>query len=654
MKKFLLLIYISMGSLSFLFGEDKVEGIHYRDSLQKVIELLPADSTRLSYLERMAYCHQYPPLDKFFAASLWEESIRQENAYYENLGAYYMATCFDKRHDPDSLSYWVDKLKEMALQRGTYDYYLEQKAALSRAQASKRKVEKAIYTAKDVLEEAIRYRSHNGEIAAYNSLACAYSVSSRRSESLEILIKAHKRFTERTKLSLRVDILSRIAGNYGNIGQDSAKMPYLQEMTEVLQEVMTKEPEAKNNWTNMAIDCQVKYIMHFLNKKNFSQVQEHIEKAKALLAPHVDPVFWLNVQLMQLQYFSQTREYDKSIALIDEVTPVILKNYVYTFGMLMSYKAMTQKDKGDIEGAITTLRYLIHTQDSLNNAFSASQLDQVKEVYHIDELLLEKQKISNTNLIRILSVLAIFFVLIFFFYIYTRSLSRKIVQSEKAAAEAAARSEANNRAKERLRTDISHDIRISLNAVVGFAELLMEVDADFDKESKVEYGKIIQENAEQLLDYVNNILELSRLESGKIKYQQENCDLMEMCREAIDRARQFEKNIVQPFLQTTIQEISITTDRRNFLALLRSLIIFKKESNTDIYRTIIHIEQHEAEKKLVFRVINTPLAKDFQGNRTTLVRNEINSHLIHYFGGTYEVYPNDSEAPTLIFTYPLS
>ena len=69
----------------------------------------------------------------------------------------------------------------------------------------------------------------------------------------------------------------------------------------------------------------------------------------------------------------------------------------------------------------------------------------MKEVYHIDELLLEKQKISNTNLIRILSVLAILFVLIFFFYIYTRSLSRKIVQSEKAAAEAAARSEANNR-----------------------------------------------------------------------------------------------------------------------------------------------------------------------------------------------------------------
>ena len=38
-----------------------------------------------------------------------------------------------------------------------------------------------------------------------------------------------------------MDILSRIAGNYGNIGQDSAKMPYLQEMTEVLQDVYKRQ-----------------------------------------------------------------------------------------------------------------------------------------------------------------------------------------------------------------------------------------------------------------------------------------------------------------------------------------------------------------------------------------------------------------------------
>lgn len=56
--------------------------------------------------------------------------------------------------------------------------------------------------------------------------------------------------------------------------------------------------------------------------------QEHIDKAKALLEDHVDPVFWLNVQLVQLQYYSRAKDYDKSIALIDEVTPIVL-NHMY-------------------------------------------------------------------------------------------------------------------------------------------------------------------------------------------------------------------------------------------------------------------------------------------------------------------------------------
>lgn len=140
-----------------------------------------------------------------------------------------------------------------------------------------------------------------------------------------------------------------------------------------------------------------------------------------------NPVFWLNVQLVRLQYFSRTKEYDKSIAFVDEVTPIVLKDYVFIFGTLINYKAITQFDKGDIDAAIETRRYLVRTQDSLNNAFSADQLNQVKEIYHIDELLLEKQKIKNTNYLRVSVILLILLVLAFLFYVYTRHLSKKIV-----------------------------------------------------------------------------------------------------------------------------------------------------------------------------------------------------------------------------------
>ena len=86
-----------------------------------------------------------------------------------------------------------------------------------------------------------------------------------------------------------------------------------------------------------------------------------------------------------------------------------------------------------------------------------------------------------------------------------------------------------------MKLEISHDIRTPLNAVVGFAEILADAD-NLDEESKSAYNKIVQENATQLLDYVNNILELSRLESGKIKYVEGSCDFIGLFRAVIEEA----------------------------------------------------------------------------------------------------------------------
>ena len=397
MKRILILIHVLFcGYICPLLAED-TGAVRYQDSILKVADTLPATLVRLTYLRDMAYKHQYAPYNMTFSTRLYEEARRQKNAFYENMGAYYLAACYDKKHDPDSLSYWVDVLKDFVSQVGTYDYYLEQKAAISRALASKRQIEKAVYVAKETLEESKLRHSNNGMIAAYNSLGCAYGVSSRPNEALDSFLEAYRNFSPQTKASLKVDILSRIAQVYGNGGKDSLKLPYLHEMDTTLQAVISKEPETRKNWSNFEIDCEVKYILHYMNQKNFTVAHEHIEKVKKLLEPHVDPVFWLNVQLIQLQYYAKTDEYDKSIALIDEVTPTVLNNYVSTFATLINYKASTQYDKGDIDGAIETRRYLIRKQDSLNNAFSANQLKQVKEIYHIDELLLEKQKIQDMN-----------------------------------------------------------------------------------------------------------------------------------------------------------------------------------------------------------------------------------------------------------------
>lgn len=649
MKRTLLIIYSLLCGCFCPLMADDADALRYQDSILQVADALPATLARLTYLRDMAYKHQYAPYNMTFSTRLYEEAKQQENVFYENLGAYYLASCYDKKHDADSLAYWVDILKEFVPQVGTYDYYLEQKAAVSRALASKRQIEKAVYVAKETLEEAVRHRSNNGKIAACNSLGCAYGVSSRPKEALDTFLEAYKSFSPQTKASLKIDILSRIAQVYGNSGRDSLRLPYLLEMDSTLQEVISREPETRKNWTNFEIDCQIKYILHYFSV-DLDKAHEHIEMAKKLYGPHVDPVFWLNIQLIQLQYYNRTNEPDKSIALIDEVTSTVLNNYVSTFATLITYKANIQYGQGDTDGAIESLRYLIQTQDSLNNAFSASQLQQVKEIYHIDELLLEKQKIQDTNYHRGVLFLAIILLLALLFYLYTHYLSRKIAVVEKHTAEAALQAETDNIAKDRLKSEISHDIRTPLNVVVGFAELLTGTE-DLDKDTKKEYGRIIQANAESLLSYVNSILELSRLESGKTRYEQEVCDVLHLCHKAMQVINEQENSSVSVTLQTEIDRQEIRTDKKWFETLLTSMLM-PLENDSECYRAVIRIKRDMAKSVLCFDVIDAPLARAHFENKTSLIRHEINAHFIHYFGGIYKVQAEAEEGPTISFTIP--
>lgn len=236
------------------------------------------------------------------------------------------------------------------------------------------------------------------------------------------------------------------------------------------------------------------------------------------------------------------------------------------------------------------------------------------------------------------------------FYLYTRYVSGKIAVVEKKTAEAALQAETDNIAKERLKSEISHDIRTPLNVVVGFAELLTGKE-ELDKETKREYGQMIQTNAESLLNYVNSILELSRLESGKIQYEDEECDIIQLCSEVLDKVNGREESTVSVSLQTDLKEQFARTDRRWFDTLLVSMLT-PSENDTARYEAIIRIRRDRTRSALYFDVVNAPFAKVHFENKTSLIRHEINAHFIHYFGGIYKVQTEAEEGPTISFTIP--
>lgn len=94
----------------------------------------------------------------------------------------------------------------------------------------------------------------------------------------------------------------------------------------------------------------------------------------------------------------------------------------------------------------------------------------------------------------------------------------------KELKQAKALAEQSDKLKSAFLANMSHEIRTPLNAIVGFSGLLMETTEQQEKE---EYIKIIHINNELLLKLINDILDLSKIESGSVELQYEDFDLSE-------------------------------------------------------------------------------------------------------------------------------
>ncbi len=181
------------------------------------------------------------------------------------------------------------------------------------------------------------------------------------------------------------------------------------------------------------------------------------------------------------------------------------------------------------------------------------------------------------------------------------ALQRGIVELDKVKKHA--------REAEKMKTmfvqNMSHEIRTPLNAIVGFSQVLMDMNKELGEQEKRDLIKMISDNSELLVALVNDIFELSDLKGGTIQMKMSKVSVNAMCRDAIETVRHRKAEDVELILKTDLpQDYMVETDMRRVTQVLINMLT-NAEKNTTEGSIVLSCSLQEHPGMITFSVADT-------------------------------------------------
>jgi signal transduction histidine kinase len=149
-------------------------------------------------------------------------------------------------------------------------------------------------------------------------------------------------------------------------------------------------------------------------------------------------------------------------------------------------------------------------------------------------------------------------------------------QNAEAAADVAnqqkLQAQASDRAKTKFLANMSHELRTPLNAIIGFSEVI-KLNAQQPKERYPEYAQYIHDAAIHLLDLINGILDLARIEAGKVELEEEAVSISDLIHSVVTTLRPIaDKKLVTIECRKRRTDALIRVDQTKFKQVLLNLL----------------------------------------------------------------------------------
>lgn len=338
-----------------------------------------------------------------------------------------------------------------------------------------------------------------------------------------------------------------------------------------------------------------------------------------------EDVYWHFTRLdpkPHLYYHMAKNQYEKASVFLDSLwqKPPLQRqvpNHILLRYQIEIAQALGEKDK-ELK-ALKEYITVLHQLNQTRNLEKYKELQILNDVESLNqrnrETELEAEHNTKSLMGYIVSLLTVLLILILIFHLHSRRLVKRLKQSEQALkkekmtlletqeklVQARDQAEASDRIKTVFIQNMSHEIRTPLNSIVGFSQLIASEAQNINSELKT-YSNLILNSSELLLKLVNDLLELSAMESGKLKIVKSAYKINELCQTVVDSTKDKVKpGVKMTFTATREDTYTLVTDsmrvQQILLNFLNNAVKYTEQGEINLTYTI-----NEQEQQVIFAI----------------------------------------------------
>ena len=297
-------------------------------------------------------------------------------------------------------------------------------------------------------------------------------------------------------------------------------------------------------------------LRYYIHTKDMVKARETLKETTQLFSKNTELRIKRTTNLLEIEtnYYIETGEFDKALDVFQQAFEKLSQNGFIT-PTLYRTRGSIYTAKKDYQKAIESYEKAFALSDSLNSAQEDIAVGEFATILGMEHLNLENKELiqKNQETRRYIIILLCIIVVIVGIMFFRETRLNKVLRRAKDAEQSA------SRMKTEFIQNMSHEIRTPLNSIVGFSQILSSKISEEDEESK-EYTTIIEQGSNHLLQLVDDVLELSSLDSGTTIPIDTKSELNELCLQWMERVKRLVKPGVVLSYQPEQNELYLYTN----------------------------------------------------------------------------------------------